>query len=272
MHDESGRSREIGFDLSAAAAMFGGTRRFAMQDDKTTRAETAVEEIGRFADRAMLRRSPFHLSACGGCGCPSFQQPCSLCSYWPSGSQKGTWSPKTATREQFVAMVERSGPGGGGGTIATWHARSRFTSVAWSPSTAKEMSERAAEAASKLDVPSADEIWDVVVDDGTSLDRRYDDAATIRGWSGVEELRSVAGNSGNSASPRILVGIDDKVRAWIAAVHSDDRPAMSDAIRDVVATARNLRGVVASPGNLEMAIRDLEASSEHLSAEVVPAP
>jgi len=90
-----------------------------MEAGRDIRIAEAVEEIGRNAERMLKRHSPFHLQACGGCGCPSFRQPCTLCGFYPLGADKGTWHPKEATPEQFERMIERSGPDGRDGTIAT---------------------------------------------------------------------------------------------------------------------------------------------------------
>lgn len=92
-----------------------------------------VERIAREAERVTLRESPFHLDPCGGCGAPSFQQPCLVCGFYPMGSNKGHWSPKVCSREHFVAHVARSAPEGRG-NLATWyvsHYNRQPTPVDW---------------------------------------------------------------------------------------------------------------------------------------------
>ncbi len=85
--------------------------------------QETVDAIARMSERRSLTRSPFHLAPCGGCGGPSFQQPCPLCAYYPMGDDRGTWHPETVTREYFCSVIDRSGDHRSGGNLATWFVR-----------------------------------------------------------------------------------------------------------------------------------------------------
>ena len=78
--------------------------------------------------------SYFHLARCGGCGCPSFQQPCSLCNHYPMGERVVAPERPLFTCEQFEKRIAASGVSGlkgVAGNIATWYARANRNTVAY---------------------------------------------------------------------------------------------------------------------------------------------
>jgi hypothetical protein len=67
--------------------------------------EHLVEAVQALSEAEFGKPSPFHLSACGICGGPSFQYPCPLCRYWADFSQ-----PK-AERERDIRAASGRGSG-----------------------------------------------------------------------------------------------------------------------------------------------------------------
>lgn len=219
-----------------------------------------VEAVARFDERKFGYRSPFHLSACGGCGCPSFQQPCKLCGYYPMGIDRGTWNPKEATKEMFCSMVERSGPGGRDGTIATWHAVSNMKKY--------ETRDDVAAAAAGIEVPSAADYWDAVVVDDLSISRDHSEQFARRAWTAVGDMGQLArgeftGNAPSRKSPEIFAAIG----GWVDALHSGDRPAIRDALEALREVAGVMQYEYPRNGNLFSAIRHLSEAIEMLDAE-----
>lgn len=223
-----------------------------------------IENVARHWEVEALDRSPFHLSACGGCGAPSFQQPCPLCRYYPRGSDKGYYHPEVATKQMFCTMVDKSGPGGADGTIATWLIKNnerRFHNQ-----------ERAIASAHKVDVPSASDYWDAVVDDGHSLGRYPSSQATYAGWRGMFELQAVLTGQYHpaDANPRLTDPLKKVVNEWVAAAHSDDHEEMKAAVAEGSRIAAEGLTGSRSNGNLRAAIRHFDDVERLLSA--APAP
>ncbi len=219
-----------------------------------------IEAVARFDEKKFGHRSPFHLSACGGCGCPSFQQPCKLCGYYPMGMDKGTWSPKEATREMFCSMVERSGPGGRDGTIATWHAVSNKKKF--------ETRDDVAEAAADIDVPTAAEYWDAVVVQDIGIHRDTPETFAWRAWTAVGDIGQLArgefsGSAPSRRSPQIFAAID----GWVDALHSGDRSAIHDSLEALRDVAGSMRYEYPRNGNIISAIGYLSEAIKMLDAE-----
>jgi hypothetical protein len=219
-----------------------------------------IEAVARFDERKFGRHSPFHLTACGGCGCPAFQQPCALCGYYPMGSDKGHYSPKEATREMFCSMVERSGPGGRDGTIATWHAVHRKKRY--------ETKEDVAEAAAAIDVPAAAEYWDAVVVQDIRLHRERPDSFAWRAWTAVGDIGQLAmgefsGTQPSRRSSEIFAAID----GWVDALHSEDRDAILESLVKLTDVAGNMRHEYPRNGNLLSAIGHLSEAIELMNAQ-----
>jgi len=236
------------------------------RDDKIERVKETVEAVARFDERERLASSPFHLSKCGGCGAPSFQQPCSLCGFYPYGSNKGHWDPREATREQFSAMVERSGPDGKDGTVATWHARSFWERrVDVSREAAKEAGEAAARRATTVSCCSADDVWDVVAKDGLSVTRAPNPHAVNVAWRGIFEARSIAsGRYGGLGDPMSAAELREGVEGWTEALHANDVEGMGSALARISEAARGMLAVAGANGNLDGAIRDLDTARDQL--------
>ncbi len=224
-----------------------------------------VEAVARFDERKFGHRSPFHLSACGGCGCPSFQQPCKLCGYYPMGINRGTWNPKEATKEMFCTMVERSGPGGRNGTIATWHAvanKKRYETQA-----------DVADAAAGIEVPSAAEYWDAVVVDDISIHRETPETFAWRAWTAVGDIGQLArgefsGTQPSRRSPEIFAAIG----GWVDALHAGDRDAILGSLEKLRDVASGMRHEYPRNGNILSAISYLSEAIDLLNAQPASAP
>lgn len=240
------------------------------RDDKIERVKETVEAVAIFDERERLASSPFHLSKCGGCGAPSFQQPCSLCGFYPYGSYKGHWTPKEATKEQFEAMVERSGPDGKDGTVATWHARSFWEGrVDVSREAAKEAGEAAACRAAAVSCCPVDDVWDVVAEGGLSVTREPRPHAVNVAWRGIFEAKSIAsGRYGDLKDPVAATELRQGVESWAEALHANDVEGMGSSLARISEAARKMQTVVGTSGNLSWAIRDIETAREHFRDSV----
>lgn len=122
----------------------------------------AVERIAQLSERSFLTRSPLHLAICGGCGGPSFQQPCPLCSFYPRGADKGSWHPARASREFFCEKVAASAPDGAG-NLATWVLAQATRTVAYREMSGfRRAADEALAQAAELVVPAAGLVFDLV--------------------------------------------------------------------------------------------------------------
>ena len=74
----------------------------------------------------------FHLIACGGCGAPAFQQPCTVCDYYPMGDAEEQREARADMRQgmpftqaelKFILQVEDSG------NVASWYVMRRIASL-----------------------------------------------------------------------------------------------------------------------------------------------
>ena len=223
--------------------------------------QDGIEAVARHWETATLMRSPFHLTVCGGCGCPAFQQPCSLCCYYPMGDHRGSWNPHTATKEMFCTMVERSGPDGRDGTLATWLVRS-------SPKSFRDM-DRAVASAMQVDVPSASDYWDAVTEDGHVLGRSRAEQGVVQGWRGMHEIRAIVLVDAGHGNPRLIEAAKTVLQDWAASIHADDRDAMASAAE----AGRKLALVAVHSckpvGNLRMAAEYLEEAAQGFSQPVL---
>lgn len=208
-----------------------------------------IEQVARFHERRFGSRSPFHLMTCGGCGCPAFQQPCSLCGYYPMGQDRGTWNPKVATKEMFCEMVERSGPGGREGTIATWHALSSLQKY--------ENRETIATAASLVDVPSASDYWDAVVVEGIDLHRPEKEFTLGNVWYAAQDMQAIASGQLFAKPSRRAPEVNALVREWVEAFHSQDPEELLSVIGRLSKMAREMLHEYPRSGNITTAIRAL---------------
>lgn len=103
----------------------------------------------------------FHLFPCGQCSAPSWQQPCPWCGFYPTSNRE--WSIATRDREenrfpypQFERLINRSG------NFAVFYF-SYLERIG-------QMHPAAVEVARQLkDCPSAEEIWNAVIEEQASL-------------------------------------------------------------------------------------------------------
>jgi hypothetical protein len=257
----------------------------------------AVERIGRMVEAGMKVRSPFHLAACGGCGGPSFQQPCPHCRFYPMGDAEAqrARTPKL-TAEQFRGNVERTAPDGTG-NLATWLVASQRSSAAHRPHSAFAARTDAlmAEAARMEGLPSPDAVYATVTEGGASLNRPFPGMDVTEIWGVLFELRSAL-ERGNEAvaqhvsswshshavpAPEGVVAKAARAAdAVVAAVHGDEdswEPAMDDlgsALEELsrFATVMGRSASWAPVGNLNSARARLDALAERRAEAKAPAP
>lgn len=215
-----------------------------------------IEQVARFHEKRFGRQSPFHLGACGGCGCPAFQQPCSLCRYYPMGMEKGTWHPKVATKELFCSMVEKSGPEGRNGTIATWHALSSLQQY--------EDRERLVAAASTIDVPPAADYWDAVCVEGLTLSRPREDHQMSDVWYAVGDIGAIANGQMYQPQSRRAPAVNALVQEFVDAVHSGDRDEIEDVLARLGSMTSELLFEYPRNGNLTSAKEAIARAAERL--------
>lgn len=205
--------------------------------DPRTAVFEAVEGIARLYERSMLTRSPLHLSACGGCGGPSFQQPCPLCSFYPMGNDKGQWHPHTASREYFCEKVAGCAPAGTG-NLATWVLAEKKRTVAYrdDPSFRRRLDETLAVAAG-MDLPPPGKVFDLVVGAKVSVARERIQRDLWSFWEVVDAIRLQPGLEDRSEAAAEAVGdmhagdFDGacaKLRALVAEEADRDRSSRHD--------------------------------------------
>ena len=130
-----------------------------------------VAAVRSLYQETMGRECPFHLAPCGQCGGPSFQQPCSLCGYYPMGVRAKKPERPWMSCEAFERVIDRSGIDQKGGNIATWYARTFERSVAHRESLhyREEVSDFVLKAQRMEGLPTAREIYDLVAVQEKSL-------------------------------------------------------------------------------------------------------
>lgn len=204
----------------------------------------------------MLTRSPLHLSACGGCGGPSFQQPCALCSFYPMGSDKGQWHPHAASREFFCEKVAASAPAGTG-NLATWVLAEKKRTVAYrdDASFRRRLDETLAVAAG-MDLPSPGSVFDLVVGAKVSVGRERIQRDLWSFWEVVDAIR-------------LQPGLEDRFEAAAEAVddmHAGDFDGACAKLRALVAeeadrarsSRHDLRGAVETLDRISLRIEATE--------------
>lgn len=155
--------------------------------------EQAIETIARLHERYMLSPSHLHLAACGGCGGPSFQQPCPLCGFYPMGADQGRWYPHSATRHFFCEQVAATAAKGTG-NIATWVLSACKTTVAYSQTTAfRQRLDAALAEAALLLMPDPGIVHDRISVDGASYGRSAGTCELWRFWEAARLLREESG-------------------------------------------------------------------------------
>lgn len=195
-------------------------------DLETTIAD-AVERIAQLSERSFLARSPLHLARCGGCGSPSFQQPCPLCSYYPMGADKGTWHPAQASREFFCQKVAASAPAGTG-NIATWVVGQARRSVAYKENIAfRRTADEALVQAAEMDVPEAGLVFDLVSNMEIPVHRERGPYDGWSFWEVVDTLRHSSGSGDRSTG--IATALED--------LHAGDFAGACSRLREVVEQA-----------------------------------
>ncbi|GJD90962.1 hypothetical protein BHAOGJBA_4506 [Methylobacterium hispanicum] len=185
-----------------------------MDADQTV--ERAVEAIASLYERAVLARSPLHLAGCGGCGGPTFQQPCPLCDFYPMGADKGRWHPETASRQFFCDKVAGSAPQGTG-NLATWVLSALKKSVAYARNpVVRDRLDAALADAVTLDMPDPGLVYDRVSGAGMIYGRVADDHGRRRFWEAASLLKEACHDE-----PRVAGSSQDRICSVIADAVSD---------------------------------------------------
>jgi hypothetical protein len=197
-------------------------------------AQSAIERIGQLEEHFTLRRANVTISRCGGCGGPAYQQPCAICNFYPMGEDKGHYSPKVATFDHFKFAIERSAPSGMRSNLATWYFKTRFERVAVMKDQVPEMIAKA----SQLDnMPMADIVWRIVVDEERSLSRERPPLHIQYGWDAVDGLNHL--RTHRQMDTKLSGRIGQAVEAWVQAAHGDDLDATVSALDEVGLLLRN---------------------------------
>lgn len=184
--------------------------------DSDRAIERAIETVARLYERSVLSHSPLHLAACGGCGGPSFQQPCPLCNFYPMGSDKGVWHPRTASRQFFCDRVAASASDGAG-NLATWVLSASRKTVAYAQSYAfRQRLDGALAEAAHLEMPDPGLIHDRVAGDGMRYGRPSGTYGFWKFWDAARllEEQGLQGPWGDeSRADPLRAAIDEAVAA-----------------------------------------------------------
>lgn len=227
-------------------------------------AQSALEQIGRLEEHFTLRRSNIHINCCGGCGGPAYQQPCAICNFYPMGDDNRSYFPKVATFEHFGSSLRRSAPVGADANLATWYFKTKFERVTVMKGHVPEMIAQA----SKLDnMPSAETVWRIVVDEERSLRRARPPLHVQYGWDAIDGLNHLLTH--RQMDTKLATRIGKAVETWVQAVHSDDLDATVSALDEVGLILRNHTAHIVT-GNRTVALKAAEEAVENLPS--TPAP
>lgn len=218
------------------------------------RGVEAVDRIARARESLYGFRSPFHLAACGGCGGPAFQQPCSLCGFYPMGPDKGRPRPELGTRERFCESVERSGPDGVGGNLATWYAVSDRKTVAYSNGGGFRALADAwhGKAAAMQGLPLPGDVWDLVKASETGLYRPTAPEEVNVLWAALSETSQVLSDERQPYGPRVHAAHTDVKRRCTDAIHGEDPEEIRAAAIDLTGLISEMLHVTPNNGNLKV--------------------
>ena len=244
--------------------------------------DAAAERVGQVFEQGMLTRSPFHLAPCGGCGAPSFQQPCMMCGFYPMGTPTAADISPPAKREAFVRAVEGSMPEGRG-NLATWYLSSRRKTVAYdkSPRYREEVEATVRTAALVADLPDAGAVFDHVKAGGR-MSRPRMDGDTYHLWDVMHQLDMTLEGGRNRAEDgraiefvrRMTNEVEAAKRAAVDCIHSGgvDKAEAVDMLSNAVESFMDERNAYRwiPVGNLNSARRDLDTVREGLPE--LPAP
>jgi len=229
-------------------------------------ARDGLERVARFVELEFLRYSPFHLAPCGGCGGPSFGQPCAICNFYPMGPDKGIWHPTVASEGYFLDLVDKSGPDGRGGNIATWLLSSYKRTPDYRQRGESARLQAAIDHAAELDLPPASLYWEVVVRQGESIHRPSVWDTSIHGvWAAVRELG--AGIDRMSRTD-MKANLNSVVRAWVSAVHAGNEAAALSGVRKLQKIASELRQLQSRNGNLVFAVASLSRACDAMATRL----
>lgn len=226
-------------------------------------AQSAIERIGRLEEHFLLRRAHITIDRCGGCGGPAYQQPCAICNFYPMGENKGIYSPEIATLEDFISSISRCALPGTQPNLATWYFTSKFQRV---PALRHAMPEMVAEAA-KLDMPSAETIWNLVVNEERSLRRERPPLHIQYGWDAVDGLNYL--RSHRNMDTKLAERIGRAVETWVQAAHSEDLDATTSAMNEVGLLLRNHTAHIAN-GNRLIALKAISEAVDNLPSAPSP--
>jgi hypothetical protein len=227
-------------------------------------AQSAIERIGQLEEHFVLRRSNLTINRCGGCGGPAYQQPCAICNFYPMGENKGNYSPKVATLDHFTSAVERSAPAGTASNLATWFFKSKFERITVMRHLVPDMIAEAA----KLDMPSAETVWGILVNEDRSLKRELPALHIQFGWEGIDGLNYL--RTHRQMDTKLAERIGKAVEGWVKVVHDDDLNATASALNEVRLLLQN-HTVHIRTGNRLTALKAVEEAIDNLPSAPAPA-
>jgi len=199
--------------------------------------DQAAERIGRVYETEMLRRSYFHLNPCGGCGCPSFGQPCAVCGHYPRGERP---TPVTTSLEEradrFRRSVLASAPEGKG-NIATWYFKNLRKTVAYekSPSFRQKADLLFTKGTWMGALPDPDAVFRHVVVDGHNIGRPHPSVEAGLLWRVMDEIylafeKETQAGATTPYLARVRIEAGEAMVQAVGAIHGNEEdwePALS---------------------------------------------
>jgi hypothetical protein len=232
------------------------------EDERMT---TFAKAIAAACEKETLESCSFHLSTCHSCGCPSFQQPCALCGFYPMGERDWRAKGEKIPKERFVAIAEKAGG------VAAWYCSSLRRTVAHSKSPKfREAVERLIEAVKTIpNAPTAAEIWKTVVEDGKTVSQgRREDGIH---WSAIRELRRFCENVDAGDEAAFASATAKTIPTIVETIREGRLLEAAAALRDIAAEARTLPSGRLN-GNLSAAIAGLDRFQEKPPAPKIDEP
>lgn len=184
-------------------------------------AQEALERIGQIEEAVLLERSSIHINRCGGCGGPTYHQPCAICNFYPIWNEKSTHSPAVATAAHFKSAIERSSHLSHEGTLATWYFKTKFNNN----SILRYSLAEALDKAVQIKTPNAETIWNLVVVEGLDLRREAPPSFVQKAWSGLEELNQLRCH--RNMDTRTAAQIGETLTSWTEALHAEDNDGIA---------------------------------------------
>jgi len=243
--------------------------------------DQAAERIGRVYESEMLRRSHFALNPCGGCGCPSFGQPCAVCGHYPMGERP---EPVTETLEEradrFRRSVLASAPEGKG-NIATWYFKDLRKTVAYqkSPSFKQKADLLFTKGTWMGALPDPDAVFRHVVVEGNRMGRPHPSPEAGLLWRVMDEIylafeKEIEAGATTPYQARVRLEAKETMVQAVSAIHGNEEdwePAIAGLSRAIDGILAQMPARWIPVGNLHSA-REKIADIRERRAESAASP